>query len=274
MEIHRYLVAFVLGPILVFSWLLLAIFEPEGPGPIEYALIGYLIGTLFGQATLAAAWTALGPGPLLWRLPLSLAWIGALSVGFMVNIAQHGGPDGFIALVIAVCLLAQWAIVQVPLWGLAIGYGLRLRHMSDPPETARDRQFGIRQVMILTFIVAVVLGVCRAIAVQSARHFADSNMHDAWIFAFLAGAGIVMTLPLLFAALLPRWSSVAVPGVLALIVLGTWYELPLTMILPARGGGPDFWHLAWINVFQAAWVLLVVGVVRLCGYGLTTGSSV
>jgi hypothetical protein len=140
MDQNRLLVAIVLGPILVFSWLFLAVFEPEGPGRIEYVVIGYLIGTLFGQATLAAAWTALGPGPLLWRLPLSLAWIGALSVGFMVNIAQHGGPDGFIALVIAICLLAQWAIVQVPLWGLAIGYGLRLRHVSDPPETARDRQ--------------------------------------------------------------------------------------------------------------------------------------
>jgi hypothetical protein len=273
MDLNRLLAAIVLGPILLFSWLWLAVVEPNGRGPVEYAIIGYLIGTLFGQATLASTWTALGPAPLLWRLPLSLTWIGALSVAFMVNIAQHGGPDGFIALVIAVCLLAQWVIVQVPLWGLAIGYGLRLRHVGDPPETPRDRQFGIRQVMILTFIVAVVLGVCRMIAVQSARHFADTNMHEAWIFAFLAGAGIVMTLPLLFAALLPRWSSVAVPGVLVLIALGTWYELPLTMILPARGGGPDFWHLAWINAFQAAWVLGVVGVVRLCGYGLGTGAS-
>jgi hypothetical protein len=143
---------------------------------------------------------------------------------------------------------------------------MRLRHDDDPPETVRDRQFGIRQVMILTFIVAVVLGVCRMVAVQSAPHFATNNSGEIAVFALLAAAGVAMTLPLLLAALLPRWSTAAVGVVLVLIGLGTWYELPLLNLI--FGGGPDIWHLTFINAFQAVWVLAVAAIVRTCGYGI------
>ena len=269
MSSNRYLIAVFLLPLLGFSWLVLAALEPNGPsGPLEYALIGYLIGTMFGQATLAAAWTALGPMPLLWRLPLSLAWIGALCVAFIINVVASSGPDMQVALIIAACLGAQWLLVQIPLWGLAVGYGVWLRHWSDPPQTVQDRQFGIRQVMILTGIVALVLGVCRWIAGETAVYFQNTDWQGIIIFIFLTAAGIVMSLPLLIAGLLPRRWLVAVMVALFWIVVGTWIELPLVMILPNRGGGPDFWHLAFINGFQAAWVLAVVAIVRWCGYGI------
>jgi hypothetical protein len=109
------------------------------------------------------------------------------------------------------------------------------------------------------------------VAVQSAPHFATNNSGEIAVFAFLAAAGVAMTLPLLLAALLPRWSTAAVVVVLVLIGLGTWYELPLLNLIPARGGGPDIWHLTFINAFQAAWVLAVVAIVRTCGYGIGRG---
>ncbi len=34
--------------------------------------IGFFFGSFFGHTTLAAAWAALGPGPIGWRVPLSL----------------------------------------------------------------------------------------------------------------------------------------------------------------------------------------------------------
>ena len=77
-----------------------------------------------------------------------------------------------------------------------------------------------------------------------------------------------MSLPLLLAALLPRWAWLATGIVLTLIAIGTWYELPLVMQVYSRGGGPNIWHLTFINAFQAAWVLAVVGLLRLCGYGI------
>jgi hypothetical protein len=163
---------------------------------------------------------------------------------------------------------AQWLLVQIPLWGLAVGYGLWLRHSTDPPQTVHDRQFGIRQVMILTGIVALVLGVSRWIVGETAVFFHDTDWQGIVVFIFLTAAGIVMSLPLLIAGLLPRHSVVAVLVALFWIAVGTWIELTLVMILPTRGGGPDFWHLAFINGFQAAWVLAVVAIVRWCGYGI------
>lgn len=268
MQLGRYTVLVPLLPLLALSWVLLAALMPRGPNQLEHVIIGYLLGTMFGQATLASAWMALGPAPLLWRLPLSLGWIAALSLAFILNIDLHGGGPGTgIALVMAACLGGIWLLVQAPLWGLAVAYGVRLRHWSDPPETNHERQFGIRQLMILTAIVAVVLGACRWIVGEAAPHF-DGDSRNVWIFVFLAGAGIVMTLPLLVATLLPRWAWLATTAVLGLIAVGTWYEWPLVTMIPGRGGGPDIWHLVFINAFQAVSVVAVALIVRLCGYGI------
>jgi hypothetical protein len=269
MQPGRYVVLFPLLALLGLSWILLVALQPDGgPNQLEHLIVGYLLGTMFGQATLASAWMALGPAPLLWRLPLSLGWIAVLSVAFMISIAVHGhGGDIEIALVMAACLGGIWLLVQAPLWGLAVGYGVRLRHRSDPPETNRERQFGIRQLMILTAIVAVVLGAGRWIAGAAAVHF-RGDWDEIAVFAFLTVAGIVMTLPLLLAALLPRFAWLASAVVLGLIAIGTWYELPLIMMIGGRGGGPDIWHLTFINAFQALSILAVTFVVRICGYGI------
>lgn len=268
MNANRYLVLALLLPMLGLSWLLLAALEPDGPNQLEHILIGFLLGTMFGQTTLAAAWTALGPGPLLWRLPLSLGWVATLAIAFMVNLAlnNHGG-DSEVVLLMAACMGGQWLLVQLPLWGLAVFYGVRLRHRSDPERTARDHQFGIRQLMILTAIVAVVLGACRWLVAATFNQF-EGAAHEAPVFIFLAVAGIAMTLPLMMAALLPRYAWLATLLALVLIVIGTWYELPLVTMVYGRGGGPNIWHLTFINAFQAAWVLAIVGSLRLCGYGI------
>jgi len=271
MRFNRFLVVLPLVPLLGWSWLLLAVCSPnQGPsGPLEHIVIGLLLGTMFGQATLASAWTALGPAPLLWRLPLSLGWIATLVIAFLINIAVSAhGADVEIALIMGACLIGQWLLVQFPVWGLAVGYGIRLRHWSDPPESIRERQFGIRQLMILTAIVGVVLGVGRVAVGEAISHFGAGNPDRVAVFAFFAAAGIIMTLPLLMAALLPRMAWLATGIVVTLIALGTWYELPLVMQVYGGPGGPNIWHLTFINAFQAAWVLAVVGLLRLCGYGI------
>jgi hypothetical protein len=201
----------------------------------------------------------------LWRLPLSLGWLATLAIAFMLNLALNGhGGDGEVVVILAACMAGQWLLVQSPLWGLAVFYGVRLRHRSDPAETARDRQFGIRQLMILTAIVAVVLGACRWLVAATFNQF-EGAANEAPVFILLAVAGIVMTLPLMMAALLPRFAWLATLVVLLLMALGTWYELPLVIMV---GGGPNIWHLTFINAFQAVWVLAVVGALRLCGYGI------
>jgi hypothetical protein len=171
-------------------------------------------------------------------------------------------------LVFVASVAGQWMLVQLPLWVLAVVYGLRVRHQSDPPETVRDRQFGIRQVMILTFIVAVVLGVFRLAVAEYAMHFENINRTSLAIIGVQALAAVTMNLPLLIAALLPRFWLPAIVVVLTLIGLGTWYELPLLLIIGGPGVGASVWLLVFINGFQSAWILAVVTILRMCGYGI------
>jgi hypothetical protein len=246
--------------------------EPQ-PKPWEYFTIGLVFGTFFGQATLAAAWTALGPLQLVWRLPLALVWLMTLVAALAINMSLYSPGGGSVMVIIfGSVLVGQWVLAQVPMWGLSIGYGLRLRYAyEDNPATERiERQFGIRQLMLVTAVVATVLGIGRIVVSAFVRP--DDMESGPWIIiSFLAVAGIAMMLPLLLAALLPRFAFPASLLVLILIGLGTAIELPLLNIIQSGpGGGANAWHFYGINGVQAAWVLAFAGAVRLSGYGLTT----
>ncbi len=62
---RRYRVFLWGTPLVAFGWLLLAVMDPDPPGRLgEYIGIGFFLGTMFGQTTMASAWTAFGPAPL------------------------------------------------------------------------------------------------------------------------------------------------------------------------------------------------------------------
>jgi hypothetical protein len=89
---------------------------------------------------------------------------------------------------------------------------------------------------------------------------------------FLAAAGILMMLPLILAALLPRLAVVASCIMLALIAAATYWELPLLRVVTSTSG-PDFWHFTLINICQSMWILLVAGLLRAKGFALYRGNS-
>ena len=261
---NRYTVLLPLVPLLVTSWLVLGIVTLRGGA--DHFVIGAVLGTMFGQTTLASSWAAIGPGPLLLRVPLSLAWTATLVIAFALN-PSIGGPPAEVVFLLGGCLLGQWLLVQVPLWWLALAHGLRLWHRSDVAVgPTRPPQFGIRQLMILTAIVAVLLGIGRAVIPALA-----ANMHGSreWsIFLFLAAAGILMGLPLLLATVIPRFAIWAVPIVLCLIAAATWWEMPLLNQVTGARPGPVLWDFVWINFFQSAWIVFVMLLLRGFGYGI------
>lgn len=276
MSQRRYRVLFWAGPLIAFGWLVVALANPDArTRAMEYVSIGLFLGTLFGQTTLASAWMALGPAPLVWRLPLSLIWVAMLTTALALNVGLHGGGPPTIAAVVGCCLLGQWFLVQLPLWGLAMRYGLRLRHVDDIHRTAdrSERQFGIRQLLIVTTIVGVIFGIGRLVVTHSGMRFTPDAGPGTAIVLFLAVAAIVITLPLLLAALLPRLSIPAVLLTLVLIGATTALELPLLQRVGSGGGGPNALHFAGINVFTALWILAVVATIRLNGYGLVALTS-
>jgi hypothetical protein len=246
----------------------MAVLNPDSDRGIKETLsLGFFFGSLFAHTTLAAAWTALGPAPLVWRLPLSLVWVFCLAVAIQINILIHGGPDGG-AILVGACLFGQWLLMQIPLWTIALTFGAHLRHDDclQAPFDPRERQFGIQQLIVVTTIVAVVFACGRLAVPQLAEHLRFTK-GEAPIFVFLGAAAIVLTLPLLLAGLMRYYSTAAVVIVLVLIGFATAWEMPLLRLF-GGGPGPNTEHFIAINAFTVTILLTALTIVRLGGYSL------
>jgi hypothetical protein len=259
---------------IVCGCLTVAIADPDqGSRRWQYLLVGVVLGTIYGHGTLAAAWTVLGPGSFRIRCVISILWILALAVAFRLNVGKRGGPNLEIVVMVAAFLFMQWLLAQVPLWALTKWYGVRLRDTDDSNWSIAHRptQFGIRQLMILTAGIAVVLAIGRIVLPWLSR-FVSPRAEELLTFGFLTIAGVLMTLSLLLAALLPRYALIATLIVAALIALGTYWEFPLLKQF-AGGGGPNFNHLLAINVVQCSWILLIACLMNCAGFVLRTPAA-
>jgi hypothetical protein len=260
----------------MLGWLLLAALHPSQlPAPIQNAIGGCLLGTLFGQVSLAAGWCALGPLSLMSRLPLAFGWMGALVVALGFNIAFDGPPGGglMILVIVGAALIVQWLLVQLPIWPLVALYGLRIcsQGAAAAPNYLRDGQFGIRQLMILTITVALVLGIGRlALGGLKADDFRGVASGVA-IFAFLAISATLISIPLITAALLPRKTLLAIGAALGLVVLTTIVEIPL---MRRVGWSPtEYDTVVWMNVSLSAWILGTLLLLRAGGYRLAARAA-
>jgi hypothetical protein len=261
----------LLGFLIIFGWLIIAIADPNEQSVPGWLVVGFILGTIFGQVSLAAAWCALGPFSLIRRLPLSFAWIAAIVIAFAVNIARSPHSNGFGVLVLyGGAVLMQWVLVQAPMWLLVARYGLRIRHQDEAATVTdhRDQQFGIRQVMILTMIVAVVLGIGRIVLgeLKGGGGPTDGLM----IFAFLVLTNAVIPLPVIAAALLPRGIWRATFAALLLVALATAIEVTLVWLLAKATAASELSMFALINSFHCAWILTLLHLVRRSGFRLLT----
>lgn len=83
---------------------------------------------------------------------------------------------------------------------------------------------------------------------------------------FLTVAAILVTVPLILAALLPRFAIPTIVAVLVLTGVLTAFELPLFNRFDNGGGFPGNLQFVFTNGFTSAWILAVVLLVRISGY--------
>jgi hypothetical protein len=260
----------LLGLLLGLGVLLIVVASPlGGQGAVEHFMVGVLVGTMFGQAIVAGAWTALGPLGLKWRLPAALVWVGLLAAALDVNLEIHGGPHEVVG-VMLVCMFGMWLLVLIPLAVVVRWHGVTIRAAETMVAAAdyRRTQFGIRQLMILTAVIGVTLGVGRVAAPLLIREFTGGRWGELPVFAFLAAAGVLMMVPLILASLLPRHAAIGCGAALLFIVLMSCLELPMLNATLGARGGPQLDHIVWINSFQTGWILISLGLLRLAGYRL------
>jgi hypothetical protein len=261
--------------VVTLGWLFICLVQPaDRRGVFGTIAVGSVVGTIFGHASLAGRWCALGPLALAHRLPLSGAWLAALLISLGCNIAGSPSPEGLeVLLIYGAVLVGQWLLVQAPMWFFVRRYGLRIAHQDDLPSDIDERvhQFGIRQVMILTALVGIVLGLGRLLlgGLNASGSFGD--WRGILLFAFLAFANAVTALPIVALTMLRRSVLAAIGGALALIALMTVLELPVVAMLgPGPMNAREYSIFTLISSFECVWIVAVLLILRGGGYRLTS----
>ena len=227
----------------------------------SHVLIGLLLGSTFAYGILASSWTVLGPGTKKQRLPMAAVLLIVLPI---VNLFSGDG-DKFFLIVLSQLIVA--AMVQLLVWILWLGFGVRLFKSNvatiGTVGPGMVRQYGIRHLMIVTTAVALLLTAGRLL-VPFARRYSSGG--DLPIFVFLAFSACIVCVPVLFSVLSLRRCVFPTILVLGLFVLATVSEMSLFSSF--RLQGPDFYHFVWINFFTMLPVLGVAIGLRLADYRL------
>jgi hypothetical protein len=251
------------------------VFPGDNKSLLSLASFGYLFGTMLSLTTLAAAWAVLGTGKLARRMLLSALLVAAVVATFVINLVLHEarGQALDVSVVFGIIFYGQWLFAQVPLWFLAIAYGLRATSLHDEQADAPhvNRQFGIRQLMTVTAVVAVVLGIGRLLVgwlMRDDQGFSASS-EGFLVYGFIAASGVVCILPLVLAMLLSRGATIAAVVSLVFVGFATWAEWSGLQAIP-NTLSPDFkWIFVPMNAVQVAWVLAITALLRRGGYRLT-----
>jgi len=244
--------------------------EPNRPRPFGLVAAGLLLGTTYGHVSVAAAWCALGPLRLATRLPLSAGWVAALCIALAVNLATDRGPPNELVVVLVFCgvLFGQWVLVQLAVW-LWTYYVPRRLVVGDALSAASHRdnkQFGIREVLLLTTIVAVVLGSGRLALGALIPGSGAVAWRTILIFGFLAVLNAAMPLPIIATALTSKrkWSTACFA--LALVVGVTAIEVQIAHLLGWWTPMTDnIAQVGTMNAVQAAWLIAFILLARAAG---------
>jgi hypothetical protein len=242
--------------------------------------VGIFIGSGFASVSAAATWTALGPFRLAVRLPCALVWVLMTGLLVMFNIitSSDGGSHAAMeSLVLALAYLSLWVVVQTPLWIVRSIYRFRLDLPMElnAPGALSEHQFGIRQLLIVTAVVAAALGAGRLLVLGiGAGASAQRVVSPDWEFLVIIGLFLVSNSLVAFivvtGALLPRRWRLAVTIGVALVVAISLAESATLMLLP--GGTPGFWYMllfiGTMNAIQFGWLLASLLLLRAAGYRL------
>lgn len=269
----------ILGLLIVGGWNLLAIMvAAEVANPKHRPLLAIFLGTMYGQATIAAVWAALGPGPVRWRYLGSIvwmvlmiaAWAAGLAALFVSNSFRVSGWDSEWWLVVG-SVLGQWMLGQIPLWTLGWLSNQRIARADEQAglPTLLKPQYGIRELMLLTAAVAVVLGIGRLLLPWLTSTFSQGNLREVPIFAFVVFVNLVLTLPVFLGVLLRRGAILGTLVALGFVAIATWLELSLMFAMFGNAGADVTLMFCIMNGVQAAWALAAAGLLRAAGFQLT-----
>lgn len=255
----------VLAVLLLFVNLVVLAVLPDASGVSEEAIIGYVLGSIYAHAFLAAAWCNFGPGRPIVRWTISPVWVAGALLVVVIHFERHGVSSSELW-TIGGLLYCQWFVSILIMGTVAIFSGVRLRSMQSnaiPTTSQQSFRFNIRDLLIIISVSAVLLAIGRT----TLQNFViPAGNSDFIIFAYLSIAAILITLPLGLSMLMGGRSLLALPLALIWLVAATVMEVSL--FSDSGLSGPNKWHLIAINGFSTVVVLLIVGLLSWAGYRL------
>jgi hypothetical protein len=125
----------------------------------DNANAGLVLGVIAAEITLCAVFAALAPVSVFLRTAIGM--VAAIVV--CLAIFRMGGPGARERLEISAAAFLQWIAVQIPLSFFRFRFGWYLRRTSGGGAgfMRQDLQFGIRQLMAWTAVVAVLLSIAK-----------------------------------------------------------------------------------------------------------------
>lgn len=250
--------------IITCTWI--ALYDFETGDPSEHLGVCFLLGSLFGHSTLASGWVVLGPGGRR-RIAPAAVWLLACPGAIATNLILYSSftDSGIIWMSAAMLVL----LVQLLAWPMRFWLGLRIGQPICDRERSYEllisRQFGIQHLMIVTTVVAFLIGAGRLMLPYLVKWLAAEEKA---IFAFLIVAACILCIPLAFSILAMRKPVAPALVLLILIAFATYSEMPLLASLGMSRGGPDWIHISLINTFSILPVIIVCSALRLAGYQL------
>jgi len=118
------------------------------------SLIVPAIALLLAHWSLYSGWAVLGDGP--WMPRLAAAVFGLVAPTIAIEWIAPGAPLALLLLL----ALAYAALVAIP-FAIARARGYRCRLPDETPDAITSRQFSLRQIFVLTTVVAAMLTLVR-----------------------------------------------------------------------------------------------------------------
>ncbi len=235
-------------------------------GPASSFQMGLLLGIPFAQASLLAAWNSLGWGSLYRRMLTSI--VGVIVVWMLAFVVENGAMGSLVEVgmglvEVGMRLACQWVLFQIPLWIARTVYGWRFsNHTTYPTQTSHaDLQFGIRDLLAWTTIIAALFGLSRVLI---------ANLNADWRtvveFGLFCLWNCHLSWPVVASAFSRRHRWLYHSGALVFAIALTMLE---PLIFRAAGyseGTLDFWF--WVNGTQCVWLTFTVLTLRWQGLRL------
>ena len=237
-----------------------------------------LAGAVAGQLGMLAIWAVLGPQRFLVRFLGSFTVTTLLWCGLLAGMVMTGrGPPSFregaeVTLMLPMVFLAA----QFPLWVLKMATGWRIvvEYTVDDPLAMQSRQFGLQEMLGVTTIVAVALGLARLglPGLDNRGGNVDLSQWSALLFVCLMCSvwSAFSTLPCVWAAFVARSKAA---GAVFIAVYAVLMSVLPVVVLCAIARSPGFLGEAWKYslLLHGSLALVLLGslhVARAFGYTL------